>query len=532
MSIATNSYDKVPYLSRAFTQTHPDRLAAIGSLLGLRPAPVEKCRVFEIGCASGGNLIPMAEQLPHSSFVGIDLSARQVIEGQDLIRDSGLGNIQIHHLDILDAGDDLGTFDYIICHGVFSWVPEAARNKIFSICKRSLNPDGIAYISYNTLPGWHMRGVIRDMMLFHVRQFPQPEEQIRQARGILDFFVRSVSNQNNAYGAFLRSELELLRNVSDSYLFHEQLETHNTPMYFAEFSRQAESHGLRFLAEADLRLNVTANFPKEVHETLQRLSTGHVYLEQYMDFIRNSAFRQSLLCHADRQPNYALTPDVMAKFHIASPIRPKTPRPNLHTNQPEAFISDSNVSATVQDPIVKSALMILAEEWPKRISFHALRHRARARLEPRPVQDSGAVARDAEVLGMAFLQFYTTAGQSLLELSLRPLPAASATSERPLVGNINRRLAAAGKAVTNLRHESIALGEFERHMLQFLDGTHDRSAIRRALTQLVRDGKLTVQKDGQNVQDEQQLTSLIDEAINQQLARFARQSMLLEQPAT
>jgi len=67
------SYDEVPYESQSFPQSHPNRLATLGRLFGLSPAPVAQCRVLELGCASGGNLIPMAYHLPESEFVGLDL---------------------------------------------------------------------------------------------------------------------------------------------------------------------------------------------------------------------------------------------------------------------------------------------------------------------------------------------------------------------------------------------------------------------------------------------------------------------------
>jgi cyclopropane fatty-acyl-phospholipid synthase-like methyltransferase len=151
-TLPRTSYDEVPYESHPFPQTHPDRLATIATLLGLRPPPVQRCRVLELGCAAGGNLIPMALGLPQSSFVGIDLSAVEVAEGQQLIAQLGLKNVQLRHLSILDAGPDLGRFDYILCHGVYSWVPTAVQDKILDVCKHNLSPHGVAYVSYNTLP--------------------------------------------------------------------------------------------------------------------------------------------------------------------------------------------------------------------------------------------------------------------------------------------------------------------------------------------------------------------------------------------
>jgi SAM-dependent methyltransferase len=183
------SYDEVPYDSYPFPQTHPDRLATIATLLGLQPAPVEHCRALELGCAAGGNLIPMALTLPDSTFLGIDLSARQIDDGRQTVAALGLTNIELRQLSILDVDASFGRFDYLICHGVFSWVPAAVQEKILAICAAHLAPHGVAYISYNTYPGWHLRGMIRDMMLYHAQQFREPAVRVRQARNLLDFLA-------------------------------------------------------------------------------------------------------------------------------------------------------------------------------------------------------------------------------------------------------------------------------------------------------------------------------------------------------
>ena len=103
-----------------FLQTHPDQLAAVATLFGMRPQPPDRCRVLELGCAGGGNLIPMALALPESRFLGIDLSRRQISTGQALVRKLGLRNIGLQPLSVLDLDSRFGRFDYIICHGIYS----------------------------------------------------------------------------------------------------------------------------------------------------------------------------------------------------------------------------------------------------------------------------------------------------------------------------------------------------------------------------------------------------------------------------
>src|SRR3954466_10350885 len=180
MSEKPTRYDAIPYPTSPFRQTRPERLAAIAKQFGLTPPPAQNCRVLELGCSMGGNLIVMAQDHPESRFVGIDASSRQIADGWKTIDALGLKNIQLRQLDILDIGDDLGEFDYIISHGVYSWVPPRVQNKMLEVCQRHLAPNGVAYISYNTLPGWHIRGVVRDMMFYRGMQFSDPKTALAQ----------------------------------------------------------------------------------------------------------------------------------------------------------------------------------------------------------------------------------------------------------------------------------------------------------------------------------------------------------------
>jgi SAM-dependent methyltransferase len=189
---ARSSYDEVPYLKSAFPQTHPDRLATLARLFGLAPPDLETCRVLELGCASGDNLIPMALGLPNARFLGIDSSIRQIQHGRQTIDALGLTNIELRHASIADVTAADGRFDYIVCHGVYSWVPEPIREAILQICRDNLVSEGVAYVSYNTLPGWRVRGMIRDMMIYHSDQFEGAAERLQQARALLDFLAQSV----------------------------------------------------------------------------------------------------------------------------------------------------------------------------------------------------------------------------------------------------------------------------------------------------------------------------------------------------
>src|SRR5258706_2966566 len=176
------SYEEVPYESTPIHDAHPDVISTSALLLGLDPPPVPTSRILELGCSTGGNLITVALSFPNATFVGIDLSPKQISRGQAIIEKLGVQNVSLHAKSILDINPDFGQFDTIICHGVFSWVPEEVRKKILSICCKNLSPAGLAYISYNTYPGWHIRGMVRVLLNYHVRRIAEPRQPISQPR--------------------------------------------------------------------------------------------------------------------------------------------------------------------------------------------------------------------------------------------------------------------------------------------------------------------------------------------------------------
>ena len=182
-----NPYDQIPYTSYPFAQTHPSRLATLATLHHLEPTPITKCRVLEVGCGDGANLIPMALGLPESHFVGFDLAAKPVQQGQTIIADLGLTNIELRQADLLEFTDQ--PFDYIITHGLYAWVPQVVQDGLLALCNRLLTPNGIAYISYNAYPGCHLREMTREMMLFHIRGNEDPRECMNQGLSLLKFIL-------------------------------------------------------------------------------------------------------------------------------------------------------------------------------------------------------------------------------------------------------------------------------------------------------------------------------------------------------
>jgi SAM-dependent methyltransferase len=318
-----NSYDEIPYDSHSYFHTYPDHLRTLGVLFGMNPKAADSARVLELGCASGGNLIPMAYYLPKAKFIGIDNSVKQIDLAKQDVSQLNLTNIEFQCKSILNLDSkSLGKFDYIIVHGMFSWIDEQVRQKILDITRDCLAEQGIAYISYNTLPGWNMVKSIRDMMKYHGNFFNDTREKINQGKMFLNFVKNSLDGENSPYSNFLKQEIGIISNQSDAYLRHDHLETINQPYYFCDFMAQANNSGLQYLADANLPSMFLGNMPAKV---AQQLSTVKdiVRLEQHMDFIYNRRFRATLLCKGGIKLNRNLSMDNIKQFYLSCKIAPE-----------------------------------------------------------------------------------------------------------------------------------------------------------------------------------------------------------------
>jgi methyltransferase-like protein/SAM-dependent methyltransferase len=502
----TSSYDAVPYSVCAFPQTRPDRLAAIATLFGMDPAPPDRCRVLELGCASGGNLIPMGLSWPGSRFVGIDLSERQIRDGRRIAGELDLSNVDLKCLSILDASRELGMFDYILCHGVYSWVPPEVQDKILQICHDHLHPSGVAYVSYNTFPGWHARAAIREMLCYHTERFDDPGDRIREARGLLTFLVRSVGSHDAAFDSMIRQEMAVLAATPDSYLLHEHLEDYNEPLYFHQFVDRAAAKDLQYLGEAQIAVMLASRLGPEIETTLRHISPDLLQMEQYMDFLRNRMFRQTLLCHNSVALDHALRPEAAQRMWIASAAKPISDQPDLQSDAPEQFSTGESHHGTLttRDPLMKAAMTHLSRIWPESIAYNDLLAAA---------AEGEAIASDhSRQLATRLLHCYTS---GLVEFSLSPPRFVARVSDRPLASPYARRRAREGQKVVNMRLESIVLTEPARLVLQHLDGQHDRAALV-ALVQA------SVEEQTSN-----ETPTQAEQVVDQLLSSFARGALLV-----
>lgn len=523
-SPSPTNYDEIPYDSHAFPQTHPDRLAMVARLFGVAAPEIAQARVLELGCGNGENLIPMAEQLPAAQFMGTDLSGRQIEMGRTLIRDVGLTNIDLQVADILAMGEGYGRFDYILCHGVYSWVPAAVQERILEICRRSLQPNGVAFISYNTYPGWHQRGALRDMLLCHTRQFEDPREQIAQGRAFMEFLAQSVFDPTSPYGKMLAELVANLRDEADSYFFHEYLEEANQPLYFREFAARAAAQGLEYVGDSYLASGCPPHLAPETRANLERVTPDYIAWEQYLDFLRNRMFRNSLLTHAGTAVRRVPSLDALRAFYFAAPVRPVAPQPDVSSDAVEQFRGPSGTTLSTNNPLVKTILVYLGELWPHGASFETLWDYARQRLGGTVNAAADGPLGDWRRLAEPLLQ---AAVAATVEIRTGEPRCVRELTARPVASRVARVQAGRQNTACNLLHRQIPLTDGHRALLPLLDGTRDRAALAAEMAALVADGRLRIGQGNPPSTDPAACRQAVEENVSEALQWLYRNAVLI-----
>jgi methyltransferase-like protein/2-polyprenyl-3-methyl-5-hydroxy-6-metoxy-1,4-benzoquinol methylase len=503
------SYDVAPYESYAHPRSAPGQLAAIAWLFGLETPEVRNARVLEIGCAAAGNLIPFAAMHPGATAVGIDLSPVHVAKGRERVRALGLDNVELLDGDIAQVDlASLGPFDFIVCHGVYSWVPDHVQDAILTVCRSHLADSGVAYISYNAYPGWKAKEIMRDAMLLSVGDAASPPEKVARARRMAEF-LHDVAEPDGVLTRAVADHRAMASVSGDYYLLHEELEAFNAPCYFRDFVRRARAHGLEYLAEAQPENMFARNYGPLAVDYLREVHCGdHILLEQHLDFMVNRSHRQTLLVKAERAEQISRTTDRNRnrRLHVAARVQPVKGRTRLdHSNQ--RYGADGVAAIVAYDPAVKAALDALSARWPWTLSWHELRGTVRTRLARADVEEPPDL--DVRIDGL----FEVLITRGLARYRLDPVSARPVSAPVRLDEPVRRMAELTrddGEAfVFNHWHESVPLSPLDGHLLPLLDGDHDRDALLDATVDLVRQNAIRIDRDDEELVDENEIRDIL-----------------------
>jgi methyltransferase-like protein len=466
-------YESFAYDAYPLAQTHPVHLATRGQHHKLTPVDPGKCRYLEIGCANGRNLIDMAYGLPGSEFVGIDLSENAIAEGQAVIERLSLKNVKLIACDLMDYPLDTGPFDYIVSHGLYSWIPQAVRERLWLIMEKLLSPHGLAYLSYNVYPGCYLRRMLREMMLFHVHQYESPQDKLQQAQAFLKFLDGGLAIQNE-FGMDVRKEIdELLHHRRDSSIYHDDLSLINEPVYFHQVVSAADLHQLQYVSECTYLDCTTIYFPEDIQQQLKQLEdSSYLVKEQYLDFLKLRRFRSSLFCRRELLVDYRISSERLSSQFFASNSRIQGDM-NWDKESAIKLISTNSASISLNHPLSKAVLFSMIQTFPRYWSLDELRrHGSKLLCEKGITTDE---TEDWQELNRTLLICYSV---GLVDAKCIKPNVAHEVPEKPSISAIMREQLNRGLTVlTNQLHMPV---EFETDFMPFLllcDGTRTRQDL-------------------------------------------------------
>jgi len=485
----SDAYDETPYTSNALSQTAPGHLRAVAHLYGLESVPLARARVLELGCAAGGNLIPFAVAYPDAQVIGIDLSPEQINAGREVAQRLELRNLDLRALSITDIDETLGKFDYIICHGVFSWVPPVVREAILRVCRDNLAPEGIAFISYNVYPGWKTSDILRDAMQLNSFSATTPAEKLKKAKEMLGLLQHGLA-PNNLMREAIRQAAHTLAQQPDHYLFHEYLEMINSPCYFLEFVANVQQAGLAYVSDVQPEGSFPSNYGDATATALQSMSADadRIMREQYLDFAVGRQFRQSVLVHAERADQILDRPEAsrFSTMFISAQLQPEPERDRANPTH-RHYRTPANTGLATQDPSLHAVIDALLEHWPAPISFDQLRDVVASKS-----------AHTGEALDhVTMLHLITLLNCGALRYRCEPVAYGSDSAKPRLIPGARELIIAASEKTLqvghyNLWHQWVNLSTdpATRYAATLMDGSRTQAEVRTQLRDALTSGRV------------------------------------------
>lgn len=288
----------VQYTGHYYQFLAPAWLVYIAAINGYQvPRLDEPFAYCELGCGKGITSLLLAAMHPNADVHACDFNAEHIDYARKLQQDAGVGNVTYYAKSFAQMLDEpLPAFDFIVLHGVYSWVPEPVRAGIREFAQRRLKPGGLLMVSYNAMPGWAHLQPLRRMMQVHAAGVQGDSlQKAREAYAYVAALARNGAGYFRTVPEAARY-LEQLAGKDIRYVAHEFLTPHGDPFYFEEVASAMAAAGLQYCgnmtpANNHPELMVPPSFRDRLPVRASRLA-----LEMHHDMIANTTFRADLFC--------------------------------------------------------------------------------------------------------------------------------------------------------------------------------------------------------------------------------------------
>lgn len=476
--------------------THPRQLCAAALVRGFTPPEISNARILELGCATGGNLTPIAASLPNAFCVGIDPFEEQITNARQRAQAAGVSNVTYLPLGVSDMDQLEGPFDFIIAHGLYSWISDEHRADTLRLCQKLLSPRGIAYISYNTYPYWHTAQVTRGLLRWRYSQLrsirgrePESAEVVKASLELLKVYGLHAQEQSVPnLRALYQKSYSRLSLLPSWYLIHEYLLENNRAFYFEEWAQTAKAQDLIYLADASPNTELSINYiSSALRRELSSIATSDISLHQACDLLINRSIRRSLLCHSTPTSSFSLNdgsqkvwthPEFLKNHgddvYVASPLSPigevASLKDNLHTKDLRSEFASGYITSSIYE---NALLLILAAAWPDSLSINETLNQSQQLLYDLDCCPPSALSRlHASLQELIFYEHVLPPTFGKITSTYSPSPSNHPKALQHLLWPMEEH-----GSLTNRFHSSSFPSGPLHWLIPHLDGTRDQAAL-------------------------------------------------------
>lgn len=466
-------YNEIPYIFQADVRTYPGLTGALGLLYGLDTKPLEKARILDLGCAQGANILPIAERFPGAYCVGVDLAQEQINQGKAMIDHLKLKNIELLCMDFQKLELEPQSFDYIITHGLFSWIPQNLQAPLIRTLQHYLAPQGLAHISFNTLPAWSLRLALKDFLTNLTAQLPSYTEKVDSAYAFLQG-LQQPHLQHMRFERFLGDDIKLILKQNKHYIAHDFLEPDNHPIHYKDFHALCHTCGLQILGESQLRRHILNQLDPTLQTFYKSLASNELEYNGLYDFLNFRTFRNMLVCHEAVPLEENPLPSSFSKLYVSSPLKPDKESLGLDPSQSLNFSGKGKLSVT--KPLDKAVLLSLAEAYPNNLSLEELLKKTAFYLE-----QQGYTFEAESIMDIIGFLFYAYT-KNQIDFWTHPLTIQPKLDHPLSARPLNRYLAKhTSHPVINEHYEMIQINDAQKAVLCSLDGTQTLQTLAKKL---------------------------------------------------
>ncbi|HET8996046.1 MAG TPA: class I SAM-dependent methyltransferase [Acetobacteraceae bacterium] len=289
----------VVYTSNFHRETTPAWLSTTALLLGHRPPSLAApFRYADLGCGNGLTALVVAATSPQAEVWGFDFNPAHIETARHLAARAGLGNVRFVETAFADLAalppDGLPEFDFMVSHGVASWIAPEHRRHMQAVIRQRLRPGGLAYLSYNVTAGWSSMVPLRKLMRMLAEASPARADQAAvEALDMIDR-LKAAGALFFANNPGLEPRLQDMRRQDPRYIAHEFLNQDWHPLSFADIASEMAECKCSYIGSATLTENIdAASVPPEMVQILAE-SRDPVLRETLRDLASCQGFRRDL----------------------------------------------------------------------------------------------------------------------------------------------------------------------------------------------------------------------------------------------